>query len=351
MEAAWLASRRPQVSVAFAVQDADFLYCAKRLQQAGHHASVVMPQGCHIGIQKVFRASQVDVITYGFVPEDGYTGHAKFKAILNGSGESDIRSSLCDLSSVQYDDSGIRSTLQALAYTKSGEGPLLPALARFLLVNELCPHVVWPLPLACQEIVPLFDQWSARHWVGYPGDLAFVIPLAAQCKTSKSIRQQYGSSLCRAVCIGGGPFILEDSEELVPVVLQRLGYLDADLNSDISEAIDVFCDAGRNKSSLIGMGVEIPQAFAVQAKMTLLRGALLSREAHGTWKVAPNDANVRLQLVSSGHLEHANVPAAHAFETLKLLAQQRGLPSRKTYNGILSELHKFEHQVHPDIRR
>lgn len=350
MEAAWLASQRPGISLALAVQDVDFLYCARRIKEKGCHVTIAIPRS-FVGLKKLCEDLEVDTTMYDYVPEDGQSGTAKFKAVLNSNGECIIESHFWDGHREPFNDSGLRRTLHELEYMISTEGPLLPSVAKFLLVNMLCPRVVWPLPAALRETVRIMKGKSRTLWQNDPGNLAFILPMGNQSQTTKSIRSTYGTSSCRAMCLGGGPFMLEDSDQLVPAVLKRLRYLDSELNVDLSEAIDVFCQTGRNTRCLIEIGIEIPQSFVVQAKQTLLRSALLSRRSQGTWKAAPNDTNIRRQLVSRGLIHNETAAKPAVFQAMKALAQQKGLPKRTNYTSVVFDLHKAQHQDHPDLRR
>ena len=100
----------------------------------------------------------------------------------------------------------------------------------------------------------------SEQWQQYRENLAFVLPCAARRGGSKATALRvYWSLRDRQVYQGGGPFMLRSSEDLVPRVLQRLGYLDQELNGSLAEAILVFVNTNYNKGTLRKMNL-LPKA-------------------------------------------------------------------------------------------
>lgn len=350
MAATRLASGGNKWSFALAVQDADFLLLADQLRHWGHDVTLVVPQGYRLGLCQAFEMAKMQVVTYDFVPEDGNVGRALYKAVLNPDGKATFEANICvDLK--VHDCGALRDTFQKLNYLLCSEDPLLPAIARFFYANQLCPRTVWPQPLAISEAINVIAHHDSQDWRSNPGNLAFVLPLGTQSQTTASIRREYGSSLCRSLCIGGGPFVISDSEDLALRVLRKMGYLDNDLNADVGEAVDVFCQTGSNKRSLEVLGSAIPSSFHVEAKLLLLRSSFLSHKSIGAWKVAPSDKSVRQRLAAQGRISTANVTKAEVLQAMQLITKQEDRPFRKTYNGFLMDMHVREHRAHPHLRR
>ena len=141
----------------------------------------------------------------------------------------------------------INSLLEDLGFF-DGTGYLLPAIVKFWFTNALGPLTVFPRQCAT---LALYDRVTnpatKRSWQRPQADFAFFVPRSSTKTLTRKQKEQYGSGQAREIFLGGGPFVLQDSESLVEQSLQRLGYLDADLNNDFSEALTVFLNTSLNK--------------------------------------------------------------------------------------------------------
>ena len=93
-----------------------------------------------------------------------------------------------------------------------------------------------------QLIWTMYDlvQHGENSWQPRLSEYAYCTPLACCSKLSKEAAQKYGGIRQRRLLLGGGPFVLEDSDDLSERMMKRLGYLD-EYNNDIQEAGLVFC--------------------------------------------------------------------------------------------------------------
>ena len=142
----------------------------------------------------------------------------------------------------------ITSLLEDLGFL-DGTGYLLPAIVKFWFTNALGPLTVYPKQCAT---LALHDRVTSpatkRLWQRPQADFSFCVPISStKGRITRKQKERYGSAKARQVFLGGGPFMLQDSESLVAQSLERLGYLDADLNNDFSEAVTVFLNATHNK--------------------------------------------------------------------------------------------------------
>ena len=123
---------------------------------------------------------------------------------------------------------------------------LIQLLAKFWFVNSLGTLTVFPLQhgvMAARDVIT--SASSVQSWQSCGQQLAFVLPVAGVGKAAN-----FGSGLARRIFYGGGPFMLSDSANLTCAALTKLGYLDEDLNTDLTEAILCFINATDNKTKL-----------------------------------------------------------------------------------------------------
>ena len=135
-----------------------------------------------------------------------------------------------------------------------------PAAAKFWLTNELGESLaVFPRELCVQRVYQLIGQHSAKNLRRCAQDLAFFLPTSAHGKPSGGQLAKFGTAVARTVFRGGGPFMLRDSSSLVRRALEKLGYIDGDLNSDMLEAMLVFVNAPGNHHRLRKRLKSLPQ--------------------------------------------------------------------------------------------
>ena len=115
----------------------------------------------------------------------------------------------------------LRRRLTELSYLGEDE-PLLPALARFAVVNQV-RMTVWPKQLAFAEVAKV-----SRPLANDPS-LIFVLPLG-RASSSKRWLEACGSEKAVEYVKGGGARCLRDHPELVQEVLELLGYYGDELN-------------------------------------------------------------------------------------------------------------------------
>ena len=108
-----------------------------------------------------------------------------------------------------------------------------------------------PSIMAVEEIMSQSDKLLR----GYDQKLAFVLPFTARGHMMIRATKKYGNKVARGVFRGGGPFMLKDSPDMLPLAFKRLGYLDDGLNADVSEAMFCFINAFENKLTLRKMGM------------------------------------------------------------------------------------------------
>ena len=202
-------------------------------------------------------------------------------------------------------------------------------IAKFWFANGLGSLPVFPVPLATSALDHAI-RYESQNWISNSQAFAFALPVRQGRVTEKQLKI-YGSKLARNIFQGGGPFMLEDSSDLVAHFLHKLGYLDETWNSDFTEALN---------------------GFGMQAAAKL-RTALLSDSCNGQWQPggtsmpAVIDMLQRKSLLSLG----SESPAMdEVWCAMKTYAEVHRLPRMKTFNALAAHILKHADQKDP-LRR
>ena len=203
----------------------------------------------------------------------------------DGSGSVDIEDtfSVNDVLNTREEDI-LNGFLEDLGYAQD-HGPLVPACAKFWFSHSLGTLTVFPgqLPLvAVHEVI--MTAKPRREWVPYSGEWAFVLPVFPRRRQSKSTMRTWGTPQARSIFLGGGPFMLKDSKQLIVQVLKRLGYLDDDLNADEREALFCFANTLHNKHTLRKLELLPDPSDRSQDVKEKLRAAFFSYACPGQWQ-------------------------------------------------------------------
>ncbi|CAK0840214.1 unnamed protein product [Prorocentrum cordatum] len=327
--------------------EADFVYLAECLRSWGHRVLILLPEGQHRRLAATFEEARAEVAFY--VPRGGYTGRGKFKAVLHSSGEGSIEEASADdySQSELFDTTEVMNMMIDLGYAESDADPLVPALAKFFVTHKLGSLTVWPSPCAYAQTEAALAENRARTWTRNRRDQVFVFPQAA--RSAKVDR--YGSRLCGAIAKGGGPFVIQDSPDLVTRVLTRLGYCHPDSDASLDEAIDVFFEVGMNRSNMAALGHPTPPHAARRSRAGLLHTLLASSRSSGAWQTAPSDRAVRRLLESAGRLPGAGrASRGQVLAAMRSYAAQRELPPRRSYVGLVHEILKHQRSADPSAR-
>ena len=147
-----------------------------------------------------------------------------------------------------------------------------------------------------------------------------------------NVRQQ----AIETVVLGKGPFMLQDSRNLVSRALKRLGYMDDSMNSDLFEAMLVFMNAPETRYTLRKSldTLRILEYTFAEAEEKL-RGAFLSHHTDAQWRTAPRDGEVRNLLQKQGFLTTAKAAPKDVFLAITRYSRKQYLPKMKTYNGLV----------------
>ena len=171
--------------------------------------------------------------------------------------------------------------------------------------------------------------------------MAFFLPKSPTDRrlTSKTQIRKFGTGVAKALFLGGGPFLLNDSTNLVHEALRRLGYMDNDMNTNLQEAMLVFVNAANHKyklrKQLDSLPTETDTAAEVEDK---LRHAFLSHLTDGQWRLPRSDVEIRKRLCKEGFLLDTEATCRDVFRAMTKYARRHQLPEMKTYNGYVFRL-------------
>ena len=246
--------------------------------------------------------------------------------------------------------SEVMSFLEDLGYRENGEEEfLLPACAKFWLANNLGRLVVFPLQLST---ISVHEVISSRKpsWVRYHQPCAFFLPQFYHGRVTESKRKTYGSALAFAIFRAGGPFMLQDSQQLTLQALKRLGYLDDNLNADEHEAMFCFINLAENKKCLRKMSLLPDRADRTQDVKEKLRLAFLSHASKGQWQImkegGPASKAVREILLAEGLLakSHFGCSPTELLEPMKAYVKRHQLIPMSTFNGLACQINHHRHE-------
>eukprot|EP00928_Gymnodinium_smaydae_P084447 TRINITY_DN67720_c0_g1_i2.p1 TRINITY_DN67720_c0_g1~~TRINITY_DN67720_c0_g1_i2.p1 ORF type:complete len:395 (+),score=57.20 TRINITY_DN67720_c0_g1_i2:141-1187(+) len=336
MEASYLVSQSHVSGIALAVSDIDFVYVAERLRALGHHTLAVVPSGCFNRLVSAFENVGAEVLRFMQHKGDVHMPQKKLVLHLDGEGSvEDTRDEDNEDSSV--DEEYLAETLMKHDYIFNMDDSLVPGLAKFYRENLLGSLTVWPTSLALREAMLALSKGQDSPWNKNSGDMIFALPMASGKTDARSLAK-YGSINCARFASAGGPFMITDSRESVLTFLRRLGYLDDFMNSNVGEAIDVFCQASVNKRALSKIGLQVSPVLREQSKLSVLHGAIVSSKLHGTWQIAPSDFPIRKTFARSGLISSQRATPEEIFEAMRQVVEKRGLRRRDTYNGLVVEV-------------
>ncbi|CAJ1429970.1 unnamed protein product [Effrenium voratum] len=326
-----LLNARGNVCLAILVSDAGFAQVVEEAVALGREVVVFVPE-LRPGVAEVFEATGAQVLRLAARHQDTAF---KTRATLQGDG-----TGLVELMAAEprqsCDSTPLRDFLAHYGFCGREERVdlLLPSLAKFWFMHQshLRPALtVYPYQHAVTELLQMLA--AGNKWQRYQKDLAFLFPTRGARRPTRAQVKTYGCGHALSLFRGGGPCMLHDSQDLAQRVLRRLGYLDDDLNSDLPEAIQVFCNTANNKGAL-RRNFDLTEGASVSTLERQLRRAFLSSSSTGMWEASPSDEAVRLQLRRAG-LVTPDAPREEVLEAMRSWAKRRGLPAMRSYNGHL----------------
>ena len=203
--------------------------------------------------------------------------------------------------------------------------------------NSLGRLVVFPHDFASIAVHKLIQSASRQNWKNSSESLAFFLPMVSLGFVTNAQRITLGSQQAQGVFMGGGPFVLEDSSDIVERALRALSYLDDGLNGDLEEAQFCFLNSSNNKHSLWKLAMLPSSGDTSQKVMETLRAAFLSNRSQGQWYIPRPELKplVLRALKSEGLINCAGsvgYSGQDLLQAMKVYGRRHGLPAMRTFN-------------------
>ncbi|CAE7538587.1 unnamed protein product [Symbiodinium sp. CCMP2592] len=328
-------------SLALLTSDYDYVEAVKDAMNASKRVLVFVPskktsliiryQSAGVEVQRLHRRVSALPRVRAFLHQDG-SGHVQL------SDPYDPYSFVHDEDTVD----AFTSFLADLGFLATGDRDkeyFVQSTAKFWVTNELGSTVVFPAQIGMNQVLEQMRKSSNMKWRRYDSDMAFFLPKTSRRKLTKKQMGEFGTGISKEIFSGGGPFLLNDSTDLVCQALRRLGYMDNDMNADLQEAMLVFVNAPTNKYNLRKPLDVLPSPTDTAAEVEdKLRYAFLSHRTNGQWRVAPKDVQIRAHLCKLGFLADVNSARRDVFRAMAKYARRHQLPEMKTYNGYVFRL-------------
>ncbi|CAE7290541.1 unnamed protein product, partial [Symbiodinium microadriaticum] len=322
-----MCNSKAAVCIALLVSDKDY---AGAMQEALLHDKVVLaicPKNRHPVIT-AFEEIGVRVLS---LPTTGSI--SKIRAVLSEDGDGYVHLAEAYHSPPAGKEAEtVCEFLGPLGYLRDESRYLIHPMAKFWFTNSLGAFTVFPQRIAMQAVCALREggREPETGWKAPETRMAFFLPVTHR-RPTQTKASRFGSSLACSIFEGGGPFLLQDSRDLIARALNRLGYLDSSLNGDISEALFVFVN--RNKQTLRKLDALPCQSDQASTVEDELRHIFLSNGSSGQWNVAPEDIAVREHLCKQGFLHDVTADRNTVFQAMRNYASSEALPDMKTYSG------------------
>ena len=217
--------------------------------------------------------------------------------------------------------------------TEGASERLVHSTAKIWLTNALSSLTTFPLQLGLQDLYRLVQDCGRSTWQRYSKEMTFLLPKSSTGGFSSKQTRRFGTRLARQILQGGGPIMLQDSTTMVAKALKQLGYLDADMNTDMFEAMLLFVNAHENQYALRKQLRLLPSpedtATEVESK---LRHATLLHCTDGQWRIAPRDTDVRKLFFKHGLLPDVHAARGAVFKAMIRYARQHQVSEMRTYN-------------------
>ena len=222
--------------------------------------------------------------------------------------------------------------------------------AKLGFVNRLGPMVIFPVPLATRLLHAALQQ-DTCGWSEDIEKLAFVLPCTSPGRNSAGAINKYGSRLAKSIFRGGGPFMLEDSDDIVVRALRMLGYLDDALNDCLPEAMTCFLNNSVTNFKLRKLGIEVHHGDTTKEVAAKLRVPFTSNHSDGRWRRGGYSKGGLLRLLRLSHPELK--PSSSENEILaamKEFAFVHGLPQMRSFNGQAWCIKQYVNRKDPSKR-
>ncbi|CAE7200151.1 unnamed protein product [Symbiodinium sp. CCMP2592] len=318
--------------IAVLVSDQDY---AEALQEAIRSNKVVVAvcPAEKYRVVSTFEKMGVRVLRLPQQREEG--SGTKIRAILDEDGGGHVQLAEAYPSNITVKDSqeeqAVIEFLRQLGYRPEDSGYLIRQIARFWSTNALGPLTVYPTSLARKAVFELMGV--TKLWKLPQARQALFLPRTNTARVGTARKSKFGGKVACSIFEAGGPFLLQDSDDLVARALRKLGYLDSSLNRDLAEALLVFVNNSNNKQALRKIGALPSEQDQASTVGEALRQVFLSDCSPCFWYTAIKDAPLRQHLCREGFLHDVAADRRDVFQAMRSYAKKKGLPDMKSYLG------------------
>ena len=335
-----LAKLPQNIHLALLTGDGDFVKTVRTVVSRGREMVLYVPPGA---AELVPRYESAGARVFSLLGEREAEYGPKVRAILHARGNGAVETA--EAWTYRAWDAGevdeLYDFLSPLGYCDDRRYLMHP-IAKFFYAHRLGDVTVFPAQCGCTEAVQFLRKASATApWAPYRNNLALILPRSSAPAPWEERRnyEEYGGARAQRIFEGGGPFMLEDSPEMVTQALTLMGYLDYQMNSDMGEALMTFLNMSSNKNNLRKLLNALPKPDdSMDSVLEKLRRAFLSHASPGEWELAPDDESVRQELFKKELLKSPNEPRHRVLAAMKNYARWFRLPEMRSYNGYVMRI-------------
>jgi len=318
--------------IAVLVSDKDYAAALQEAMRSNKVVVAVCPAEKH-RVVSTFEEMGIRVLRLP-QPREKASG-TTIRAILDEDGGGHVQLAeayLCDITVKEsQEEQAVVKFLGQLGYRPEDGGYMISQIAKFWFTNALGPLTVYPTSLARKAVFELMGGAVSRprsSWKTPQARQAFFLP------RTNTKAKKFGGKVAYSIFEAGGPFLLQDSNDLVARALRKLGYLDSSLNKDLAEALLVFVNNSNNKHTLRKIGALPSEHDQASTVHEALRQVFLSDCSPCQWYMATKkDVPLRQHLCREGFLSDVAADRSVVFQAMRSYAKMQALPEMRSYLG------------------
>ncbi|CAE6969018.1 unnamed protein product [Symbiodinium sp. CCMP2592] len=339
-----LAATADGACLALLATDTRYVELVKNIVATRRDIVVCVPRGAVSSVH-AYQETGARVLPLGKIQEG-----PKIRAFLDPDGSGRVETAGPWKAARREDQAAdeLTSFLQEWGY-RGERGYLIPSVAKFWFAHDLGRLTVFPAQAGCAAAhQKILYASPGTAWIEYRNDLAFFLPVGDRQAPSR-VNAQLGGQLAGAIYRGGGPFIIEDSEDMVREVLHRMGYLDEEFSNDLSEALLTFVSMPENSYWLRKNCKAMPDPTdTAEDVVEKLRRAFLSHDTSGQWRRAPD---MRPELLRAGFLRKQHGDQSAVADAMRRYIERYGLEERRSCIGNAYTVLRHFYRSESDPRR
>ena len=157
------------------------------------------------------------------------------------------------------------------------------------------------------------------------------------------------------MALAGGPRIFNADDDLVTRFLEVLGYLDTDMNCDLSEAIMAFSTVADNRKKMTKLGLQIDDNMDTCKKVAEVRKALIESPKNAKtlrgWSMAGSDKRKLSALMDQNVVSNANASSQTVLVEMQTYLQKIGVKPYTTPRAVVRQIMTHLNARDPKMRK